>query len=123
MSGGIGLCSSHRSRWISIHSSTNGSCDKLIWRFSRTESARCSASSSELIPSVISVKDQARRQEQRALAGRHRLAADLLREHRAAQADREAVLDPVARTEVEVVLAHVLVGLAGVDHRVREADA
>src|SRR3954447_13367674 len=48
MSGGVGLCSSQRSRWMSIHSSMIGSCDRLIWRFRRTDSAFCKAFSSEL---------------------------------------------------------------------------
>src|SRR5688572_317227 len=53
MSGGIGLCSSQRSRWMSIHSSMIGSCDRLICRLRRIESARCRARSSELIPLTV----------------------------------------------------------------------
>src|ERR1041385_6127477 len=46
MSGGVGLCSSQRSRWMSIHSSIIGSCERLICKFSLTLSAFCNAFSS-----------------------------------------------------------------------------
>jgi hypothetical protein len=61
--------------------------------------------------------------EQRSTPGGHRFAADLLGEHARAQPDRDDVLEPVTRAEAQVVLARAVIGLAGPDQRVLEAEA
>src|SRR5689334_7980206 len=102
MSGGVGLCSSQRSRWMSIHSSIIGTCDRLICKFSRTESAFCNAFSSAFAIAPSLLQYEPRRHKERAAARRHHFAADLLRVNRAADAHGERVLDPIRRREIEV---------------------